>query len=86
MVNSTKCSKVEQVNAVLSRLNIKSSWQVRTEKEALNFVVDVLETESVLGDDKWHDALIEFSNYVLGYTDYMDELASLQYREYGDCE
>ena len=68
-------SKVEQVNQILSDKGISSSWRVRTEREALTFVVDVIETESVLGDDKWEACIQEFAKYVLSYTNFMDELA-----------
>lgn len=86
MVNSTKCSKVEQVNAVISDKGISSSWRVRTDKEAVDFVIDVLETEDVLGDESWQEALVAFTRHVVAYTSFMDELADEQIRYYGDCE
>jgi hypothetical protein len=84
MVNAI--DKVKQINQILESKGIASSWKVRTEREALGFVVDVLETESVLGNEKWDEAVKEFSGYVLSYTSFMDELADKHLRYYGDCE
>lgn len=78
-------TKVEQINGIIRIKGISSAWSVRTEREALNFVVDVLETEDVLGTEKWTEAVSSFEKYVKSYTDFMDELADLHYREYGDC-
>ena len=79
-------NKVEQVNNILKDKGVSSSWQVRTNKEAINFVIDVLETEDVLGDEHWEEALANFAKYVVSYTSFMDELADEQLRYYGDCE
>lgn len=80
-------SKVFEVNKILESKGISRAWHVRTDREAISFVFDVLETESVLGDEKWDEAVREFTKYVRSYTDFMDELAMLHYSEYGsNCE
>lgn len=66
--------KAQQVNKVLENKGISSLWSVSSDREAISFVVDVLETQSVLGDEKWDEALIEFSKYVSSYTKFMEDL------------
>ena len=74
--------KVKQINQILESKGVSSSWSVRTEREAMNFVVDVL--ECTLADENWDQAVKEFSNCVLSYTSFMDEEASEYFRHYGD--
>lgn len=66
--------KAQQVNKVLENKGISSLWSVSSDREAISFVVDVLETQSVLGDEKWDEALVEFSKYVSSYTKFMEDL------------